>query len=364
VGSRLTGILGLPERIAALGGTARERADRLLEIQPVDARTDPPRELEPWLVRTFGSVAAVQEQHLIRVINRATLEATIFAPLRSRRPIDDAVGSDLRAEVARSSGDPFCQPETGTPADVFGRIHGSHMITGANAAAAGAHHAVLVFDRHDPLDFDAALVTDLLATGRRWADAARLTDQGATRYLLLWNCGWRAGGSIIHGHGQALLDHPPHHARLERLRRDVRAYESAAGFDLVHDLVALHADLGLAAERPDGITVLANVTPTKERELLVIGRAGQDERDPAFGAAVADALLAYRDRLGVQAFNLALWRAPLDDPPAWAWLPPIVRIVDRGDPARRPSDIGAMELYATPIVGADPYDVIEALRPA
>jgi hypothetical protein len=37
--------------------------------------------------------------------------------------------------------------------------------------------------------------------------------------------------------------------------------------------------------------------------------------------------------------------------------------VDRGDPFARPSDIGAMELYGTPIVGTDPYEVVEALRP-
>ena len=43
-------------------------------------------------------------------------------------------------------------------------------------------------------------------------------------------------------------------------------------------------------------------------------------------------------------------------------MPPIVRLVDRGDPFhRRPSDIGAMELYGTPIVGSDPYEVAAAL---
>jgi hypothetical protein len=45
----------------------------------------------------------------------------------------------------------------------------------------------------------------------------------------------------------------------------------------------------------------------------------------------------------------------------WEDIPPIVRVVDRGDLFQRPSDIGAMELYGTPIVGSDPYDVIAAL---
>ena len=93
---------------------------------------------------------------------------------------------------------------------------------------------------------------------------------------------------------------------------------------------------------------------------------GTDERDPIFGAAVARALLAYRDRLGVRSFNLALWRPPLvtdgATAPGWDAFPTMVRIVDRGDPFSRPSDIGAMELYGTPIVGSDPYDVVTALR--
>jgi hypothetical protein len=66
----------------------------------------------------------------------------------------------------------------------------------------------------------------------------------------------------------------------------------------------------------------------------------------------------------VRSFNLALWRRPLvggDAVTAWDGFPPIVRIVDRGDPFSRPSDIGAMELYGTPIVASDPYDVIAAL---
>jgi hypothetical protein len=64
--------------------------------------------------------------------------------------------------------------------------------------------------------------------------------------------------------------------------------------------------------------------------------------------------------MNVRSFNLALWREPLDG--RWPGFAPIVRLVDRGVPFSRPSDIGAMELYGTPIVGADPYEVIDALR--
>jgi hypothetical protein len=363
VGARLTTLRDLPAAIEGLAGPARERAERLYEVRLATARTDPPPELAPWLASTFGSEEAVRAQTVIRITNRATLESTLFAPLRGRRPIDGpASGARLADEIAATEGDPFCEPETGTPANAFGRVRGARMVTGANAAAADAHHGVLVFEDHDPLAFDADLVADLLATGRAWADAAHASDPLASYYLLVWNCLWRAGGSIVHGHAQALLGAGSHYARVERLRRDAEAYRSTQGAELLDDLVDVHRDLGLGVERDGGVMVLAHLTPVKEHETIVMGPAGMDERDPAFVDGLATTLLAFRDQIGVRSFNLALWRRPLGTDPAWRWLRPMARIVDRGDLAQRPSDIGAMELYATPIVGSDPYELIAALR--
>lgn len=350
-------------RMAALSPSERDRADRLLDIRVVHGRTDPPPELEPWLSSTFGSVEAVRNQTIVKVTNRATLDATIFSPLRARRPVDGATSAgDLAAEIAATEDDPFCNPETGTPADTFGRVRGARLVTGANAALADAHHAVIVFDAHDPLEFDAALVTDILVTGRAWAERARADDPAAANYLLIWNCLWRAGGSIVHGHAQAMLGSGPHYEGLARLRRDAAAYAERDGADLVEEVVAVHRTLGLTIDVGDGVTLLANLTPRKERELVLVGSAGMDETDPGFADALGRTLVAYRDRVGVRAFNLALWRRPLGPAEGWSWMPPIVHLVDRGDPFSRPSDIGAMELYGTPIVGSSPYELVAALR--
>jgi hypothetical protein len=110
------------------------------------------------------------------------------------------------------------------------------------------------------------------------------------------------------------------------------------------------------------VTLVAHLTPRKERELLLVGSPGMEETDPPFADALARTLIAYRDRIGVRSFNLALWRAPLAHAEAWETFPPMAWLVDRGDPFLRPSDIGAMELYGTPIVASDPFDLIEALR--
>ena len=321
--------------------------------------------MDAWLTEHFGSVEAVREQTVVRLIDRVMLEGTVFAPLRALRPVDgDGRTPDdarLAAEIDATRDDPFCDPLHGTPAAAWGRVRGHGALSGANAAAYDAEHGILVFDEHDPLAFDVEDVADLLALGRRWADAARTTDPAADRYLFLWNCLWRAGGSIIHGHAQTLLGHGRHHARLERWRRDAAAYASATGRHYLDDLLDVHRDLGLALDLP-GATLIASLTPVKERELWLVADPAVDDASTAFRTAVGRVVTAYRDALGVRAFNLALWRPPLDS--AWPELRPLVRILDRGSPFVRPSDIGAMELFATPIVGSDPFEVIAALRAA
>ena len=359
-------ILGLPERIARLPDAARTRAERIFEVDPVAPVTDPPPSMEQWITAHFGSVSAVRDQQVLRVANRISLASAVFAPLRAQRPIDgmQSTGPSLDDERTTPDDDPFCRPLEGTPANAFGRIRGRHTVTGANAAAGAAHHGVIVFDRHDPLAFDDELVADVLRVGRDWADAARGTDPTAASYLLLWNCLWRAGGSIVHGHAQVMLDRGRHHGELERLRRDAAAYRAVHDASYLDDLVAVHRDLGLALGF-GGVDVLASLTPAKEREVMLVGRNGEDERSPAFSAAVARALCAYRDALGVRAFNLVLLRPPLgaDGDGEWRDLRPVVRLVDRGDPASRTSDVGATELLAgTVLLGGDPYETIAALR--
>ena len=42
----------------------------------------------------------------------------------------------------------------------------------------------------------------------------------------------------------------------------------------------------------------------------------------------------------------------------------VARMVDRGDPASATSDIGAMELFAQPVVAFDPWRLAEVVRDA
>ena len=82
------------------------------------------------------------------------------------------------------------------------------------------------------------------------------------------------------------------------------------------------------------------------------------------GSAAAGCTLAcFRDRLGVQSFNVAICMPPLAEVDEdWSGFPILVRLVDRGDPVNRTGDIGGMELYAANVVGTDPFFVIGQLK--
>ncbi|HEX5578852.1 MAG TPA: hypothetical protein VFY43_04220 [Candidatus Limnocylindria bacterium] len=358
-------ITELPELIDALPPAERAWARALFDVSVTTGSLTVPPELDAWLVDHFGSVAAVEEQQVVRVTDRQTLNGAIFSPLRTRRPQAPSSQSAFRRLVESTMGDEFCHPETGTPADTWGRVRGRRTITAANAAKYEGRHGVVILDQHDPLAFDAETIVDVLDVGREWAERGRAEDAEASAYLLIWNGGPRAGGSIVHGHAQVTLGHR-HYPYVERACRAAASYAEGTGRSYFGDGVAVHRALGLVVAEADGVTTLATLTPVKERELLVIGQPGMDEREPAFAGAVTDALLAYRDVLGVRAFDLALHRAPIDDSRAlaegWSAMPPTVHLVDRGDPDSASSDIGAMELYAAPVVGADPFGVVAALR--
>ena len=133
----------------------------------------------------------------------------------------------------------------------------------------------------------------------------------------------------------------------------------------------MHAALGLAAQ-VGSARVIASLTPVKDRELLVISPTRWIHDEDMFDA-ISVALHAYREALGVQSFNLALFQRPLDvaetiDPvdgskgwEDWDGFPAVVRIVDRGDLLARAADVGCMELYASSVVGSDPFDTIGAV---
>ena len=353
-------ITDLPALFGGLPPEDRALAERIFGVSATTGRLDPPEGMRAWIERSFGSVDAVTEQRIVKVTDRITLEGTLFNELRASRPLDTGVSLDLDREISATEGDPFCRPEEGTPADVFGRVKGAHATTASNIAKYDGFHGVVVFDDHNPLHLTPEKVSDYVSTGLAWCREALEADPEAKYPFLMWNCLWRAGGSIIHGHAQATATREAHYPKVERLRRAAAGYRSEHGSDYFGDLHRVHGALGLGVPAEEGVRAFASLTPVKEKELVVLGA---DPHDPALHRTVGALLQSFVRDLGARAFNVAFYMPPLA--PAdedWTGFPAVVRIVDRGDPANRTSDIGAMELYAAPVVASDPFRIAEALR--
>ncbi len=202
------------------------------------------------------------------------------------------------------------------------------------------------------------MLHDYVDTGLRWARAAHKVDASARYFLFVWNCLWRAGSSLVHGHAQVLLGREAHYPAVESLRRAALVYRSRNNSDYFDDLFHAHAAVGCAFEK-QGVRVIANLAPLKENEVLLIA--------PALDASLKDrayeVLACLRDRLGVVSFNLALYLppiAPADED--WRCFPAIAHIVDRGDLMDRTSDFGAMELYAASVIAGDPLRLARLLK--
>jgi hypothetical protein len=230
-------------------------------------------------------------------------------------------------------------------------------VTASNIAKFDGFSGVVIFDEHNPLAFTEEAIADYIDTGMAWLRKAHETDEEAKYPFLLWNCLWRAGASIVHGHAQTVLGKEMHYAKVEGLRRAALAYREQTGENYFDDLYQVHESLGLALEL-DGTRLVVYLAPVKDKEVLLLSPG----LDDGLKRSVYRVLDSYVSGMGVSSFNLAICMPPLaltrED---WSGFPVLVRIVDRGDPMNRTGDVAAMELYASSVLFGDPFDVAEAL---
>lgn len=355
-----TSVLNLEHLVAALPEENRARFERLFHVITTTGEIHPPQHMHRWIERYFGSVSSILRQKVVKVTNRATMEGALFNDLRAKRPLEARIPAALHEELARSAPDPFCEPLVNTPADVFGRIEGQCCVTASNIAKYDGWHGVIVFSDHDPLAFDEEAIGDYLDVAQRWWAIAHETDPEATYPFFMWNCLWKAGASIPHGHAQLSLTKGMHYAKVEQLRRSAQIHRLVFGQSYFDELYEVHRDLGLATLHGD-VRVLANLVPIKEKEILLLGASINTH----LVSAIHTALHSLTVDLGVTCFNLVIYLPPLSASDGdWSDFPIVVRIVDRGDPMNRTADFGAMELYAASVVSSDPFKVAECLAKA
>jgi hypothetical protein len=352
-------IMQIEEAVAALTSGERARFDRIFSISSTFGQLVPPEAMVPWIEKQFGSVDAVREQKIVKVTNVVTLEGVLFNWLRSSRPMWRHE-LNLDEELENVSTDPLRDPFNSTPEDLFGRVRGKYCVTASNIAKFDGFHGLVVFNEKHPLHFTREMLHDYVDTGGRWGDLAHASDPEAKYYMFLWNCLWRAGASLLHGHAQVIMGAGMHYAAVEYLRQRAAFYQAHHRFNYFNDLYLAHQSLGCAFEK-DGTKIIANLAPKKENEVMLFAPyVSTSLKDRIF-----EVLECFRDRLGISSFNLVIYTPPWSETPeSWEGFPVVVRIVDRGDPASRTADFGAMELYAASVVSSDPFVLAQQLREA
>lgn len=356
-----TEIANLDTLVASLPMAEKELFERIYEIGMAKGQLKPPPSMKPWIEEHFGSVDRTLEQRIVRVTNLVTLEEALFNQLRASRPEGKSLVCEASdSETAELQGELFHDPLAATPEDTFGRVRGKHCITASNVAKYEGFHGVIIFREPNSLRFTREQVIDYIDTGWAWAQKAHAADPAARHFFFMWNCGGRAGASIAHGHAQVMLGRRRPYAKVEQLRRAAVSYREQYGSSYFDDLYRVHRALGCGFEK-DGVRVMAYLTPVKEKEVVLIA----PELDRSLKERLYEVLACFRDRMGVTAFNAALFLppiAPVEED--WRDFPAIARLVDRGNPRSKASDIGTMELYASSVISSDPFDVAQMVREA
>lgn len=356
-------LLNLPDLLTSLPADLHTAAQRIFHVEAARGQLVPPSTMDAWIIKHFGSVAAVGEQHMLSVVNRLTLEGALFNPLRAKRPAGaQGTDADLERWLAEELADDiFAQPLQDTPADLFGRITGRFCVTASNIAKYDAWHGLVVLNEPHPLRFGPAQIRDYLDVALRWISAAQTLDPQARYPLITWNCLPKSGATLVHGHWQIAIAHGMPYVRVASWYRAMQAYHSDSGRAYLIDLTDIHAALGLDLGIPS-VSAFAHLTPLRNREIVILYRPAGNNLIP-LADAISHVLRELIDRLGMRSFNMAIAL-----PPANALsneqqeVPVIVRIGDRGPALTTRNDLGAMELYGTGVISEDPFNVAEQLQ--
>jgi hypothetical protein len=344
-------ITSIDKRLDNLSSADRALFERLYSLNMQRGAMLIPETMREWVIRQFGSLETVSGQSIVRITNNITGDETIYNSLRALRPSNTREKEAVSIDSLDMGTDSFSTPLENTPEDTFGRVKGKHCITASNVAKCDELHGLVIFKNSHPLKWGREEVIDYIDTGWRWAQKAHAVHPQNRYFFFCWNCLWRSGASINHGHAQMMLSRSRAFSRIESLRRAAQSYRRKYKSGYFDDLFEVHRSLSLAFEK-NGVRLLACLTPVKNSEIVIMS----ERLDKDFASRVYDALSLYRDALGVTSFNLAITTPPLDKTrESWQGFPVMARMVGRGNLNNRSSDIGSLELFAASAVASDPF---------
>ncbi|MFC1951840.1 hypothetical protein ACFLYI_02210 [Chloroflexota bacterium] len=349
----------LEEIIDSLPAGEKALFQRIYTVTTTVGELRTPQSMEPWVRQQFGSIEAVTKQKIVKITNMVTYEGSLFNRLRAFRPMGANEKKSLDTQLQDAGHqDLFRYPENSTPEDLFGRVVGKHCVTASNIAKYDGFHGVVIFNDFSPLNFTREQVVDYIGVGWEWARRAHAIKPQVKYFFLIWNCLWRAGASIHHGHAQVMLTCGRHYAKIDGLRWDALNYRQKYDSDYFGDLFRVHRSVGCVMEK-EGIKIIAHLTPFKDNEVIIMGKA----LNLSLKEIIYEVLACFRDKIGVTSFNLSLVTPPLSATEEnWEGFPVVARLVDRGDLNSRASDVGGMEIYGSSVISSDPFELARQLR--
>jgi len=370
----MSSIIELENLISRLTPAERALFDTILDIHVSEGHLNLPATFRDKAVSYFVNsdnhvsnakndelvLNRLKNQTVVRTFNKLSGEGALFNWLRafppgSKTTVISPEQLHQHIESSRKNCD-FCQVRELTAEDTFGRLQGRHCTIASNIAKYDAWHSVICFNKHNPLDFNQEELSDYLETSFRWFAKVREANPAFRFPFLMWNCLEKAGASVVHGHAQVLMSRDSHYAKTEHIRKVAADYRKNFGRDYFSDLFQAHYLVNLAFADQD-TAIIANLTPIKEKEVIIVSRRSPAE-DESAKRAIYRTLRCFIDELGVNSFNLSISIPPLGD----REIPYITRLVDRGHVFKPTADIGCMELYASSVIASDPYLVINKLK--
>ncbi|MCA9390225.1 hypothetical protein KC571_02370 [candidate division WWE3 bacterium] len=350
-------VIDVPQKLEEQPAEIQKKFNRIFDYYITTGNLKIPEGMVEWATNQFGGIDILETQKLLFLENKVIDRGVIYNDVRSKRPQTkgEPVSEEMLLEAAQKP--PFNQPEKLTPEDTFGRLRGDYCITASNVSRYDKWHSVIIFDEPNPLKWSEDQLVDYLSIANEWFTKVHEKDESAWFPFFQWNCLWRAGASIPHGHMQMSVKQNKPYSQIEKMRAASWQYENETGSNYFDDYYEVHEALGLAFSQ-DGFRYIFPIDPKKEREVIVL----MDAFDEKFAQKLHALLTVYRDELGVQSFNAGAYLKPMGGNMEWNHMPIMFRLVDRGRLDNVNSWIGVMEYFAQDVITFDPYHTAETIQ--
>ncbi|XP_071082251.1 uncharacterized protein [Haliotis cracherodii] len=342
----------LYQRFAAMFSVSKRQTPLILP-NPFKAK------VKNWLGNNEELFQQVYKQEVTHVFNRVTREYNIFNPLRDKRPMKTPAEPERqyveRLIVNSRESCDFCNYKNFTAEHETHRLESSMSYTASNTFKMEKWHALFMFKKHHPLNWNREEFIDLMKLSQKWFHVAHKRDPAAKYRVMVWDIFPHAGASQIHPHVHGFLSPHLYHGVVEAWREGAEEYYRRYNNNYFTDLVSVYSAMGLTVTHGAAVAI-ASIVPKKDHEVIILSPTPGD----SFFQLIYYTLRAFIDDIDKLCFSMGIGLPPLGSD--LGSIPAYARIVTRGAVADVRTDMSSLELFAGTNVNIDPYKVIKLVH--